>query len=197
MSYDDTIENIKKEVEQKQKELEELQITANQLCKLAKRPLLYETVGYKKSDVVQEKNLKGDEYYGQPLARVITQILEDRKKDGLGPATIDDIYGRMVEGGYIFVNKKEPKREIGISMGKNQKFTKLPNEKWGLTEWYPNVKEKKVANGVVIGPEDKQPQQEAETPVIVKEVETSPVGKKRGRPKKVVQPETKKEEPKE
>jgi len=186
MSYEDTIEEIIKAVEQRQRELEELQITANQLCKLAGIPPKYE-IGKRNEEVSQEK-LKGDEFYGKPLATAITEILQRRKAKDMGPATMDEIYNQMIAGGYGFDNIKDPKRAIGISMGKNPKFTKLRNEKWALTEWYPNVKEKKVAASVIIGPEDKQPQQEAETPVVVKKVE---------RPKKVEQPENKQDEPKE
>jgi hypothetical protein len=144
-------------------------------------------VGKHNKETPQSRNLKGDEYYGKPLATVISEVLQKRKDSGMGPATLDEVINRMTEGGYIF-EAKDRLLAVSISMGKNRKFTKLPNEKWGLTEWYPNVKEKKVANGVVIGPEDKQPQQEAETPVIVKKV---------GRPKNVMPSEAEKEEPKE
>jgi len=182
MSYEDIIENLKKAIEQKQTELEALQITVNQLCKLDNKPPLYNvTSGYGKSEVPQEKDLKGDEYYGKPLATVITEILQKRKDNGMGPATMNEICDRMKKGGYIF-DVKDPLRAIGISMGKNQKFTKLPNEKWGLTDWYPNVKEKKqILNNkeetieVIDGVETTKSEQEEpiETP-----------RRKRGRPKK-------------
>ncbi len=183
MGYEDTIENLKKAIAQKQTELEALQITVNQLCKLDNKPPLYNVIsGHDTNEVPQEKDLKGDEYYGKPLATVITEILQKRK-DRIGPATIEEILNRMKEGGYVF-DARDPLRAVSISMGKNPKFTKLPNEKWGLTEWYPTVKGKKEANKVSLdetaqyatGLGIKQPQQEAETPVVVKKV---------GRPKKL------------
>ncbi len=193
MSYENAIEAIKKEVEMKLRELEGLYIAANQLCKLDNMPPLY-VVGEHNKETPQNRNLKGDEYYGKPLATVITEVLQKRKDSAMGPATLEEVISRMKDGGYVF-DAKDPLLAVSISMGKNRKFTKLPNEKWGLTEWYPNVREKKVATDVIIGPEVEQPQQEAETPVIVKTVEQP---KRRGRPpKQLVQTEIKKEEPKE
>jgi DNA-directed RNA polymerase delta subunit len=183
MSYENAIEAIKKEVEIKLRELEGLYIAANQLCKLDNIPPLYE-LGKHDKEAVQDRTLQGDEYYGKPLATVITEILQKKKS----PAIIDEILARMKEGGYIF-EVKEPLLAVSISMGKNKKFTKLPNEKWGLTDWYPNVKEKKqVINEVAANAEDS---------VVVKTVEQT---KRRGRPPKtLVQSETKEkgEEPKE
>lgn len=51
----------------------------------------------------------------------------------------------MIAGGYQFETKDDNNamRGMRISMAKNIKFHKLPNGKWGLKEWYPNVKEDK------------------------------------------------------
>jgi DNA-directed RNA polymerase delta subunit len=189
-----TIEELDRQILLKQKELEGLQIAVNNLCSLIGREPAYEIspIGQgPKQKQFRLKSLRGDEYFGRALATVITEILQERKEAGLGPATTDDIQTRMLEGGYNFEDR-EPLRAIGVSMGKNQKFTKLPNDKWGLTEWYPDAKEKKTvikvpleeAEQYATTTEDEQPTEESETPVIVEALEQSEKSKKRGRPPK-------------
>jgi len=139
---DKTIEELKQKVQDKQKELIEAQTMVNSLCKMAGKPPIY---------IIEEESkiatgeLQGDEYYGRPLATVITTILEGRKIQGFGPATIKEIYEQMTAGGYQFdaKNDNNAMRGIRISMSKNVKFHKLPNGKWGLKEWYPNIKDGK------------------------------------------------------
>lgn len=134
-----TIEEIENQIRQKRKELEGLQIAVNHLCKLLDPNAAprYEIKG--QSAEMPLAKLKGDEYFRRPTATVITYILKDRKARKMGPATIKEIYEKMIEGGYIFT-VKTPKVAIGTAMGKNPKFTRLDNDKWGLTEWYPPVK---------------------------------------------------------
>ena len=134
------IEELENQIQQKQKEIEGLQIAVNNLCKLldANAAPRYEIKG--QSTQMPSAQLKGDEYFRRPTATVITYILQDRKARKMGPAIINEIYEKMIEGGYIF-RVKEPNKAIGTAMGKNQKFTRLDNDKWGLTEWYPIANE--------------------------------------------------------
>lgn len=181
-----TIEELENQIRQKQKELEGLQIAVNNLCKLlnADAPPRYEIKG--QSAEVLPIKLRGDEYFRKPTATAITEILKDRRARNLGPVTVDEIYDKMIEGGYVFT-VKEPKRAIGTAMGKNQKFTWV-NNKWGLTEWYGAPKGKRqVAN--------EQPTQE-EKPENEQEGSKETV-RRQGRPKKSEQPENKQDEPKE
>ena len=140
---DKTIEELKNKVIEKEKELNEAKKMANNFCQMFGKPLLY--VIDEQSPTVLTGQLRGDEYYGRPLATVITSILEARKIQGAGPAMVKDIYDQMIAGGYQFEAKDADNamRGIRISMAKNPKFHKLPNGKWGLTEWYPNIKESK------------------------------------------------------
>lgn len=168
---DRTIEELRMKIAEKEDELAEMKKTANQLCKLANHsPIYYETEPEKSSTTL----LRGDEYYMQPIATVIGQILERRKISGSGPATAKEIYDEMKAGGYKFESKDEENamRGVSISMSKNvAKFHKLPSGKFGLTEWY-ELKEKK------------------------EEIAPSEPPKRRGRPKKSEQPENKQDEPK-
>jgi hypothetical protein len=140
---DKTIEELKSKVAEKEKELNEVKKTANNVCQMFGRPPLY--VIDEQSPTVLTRQLRGDEYYGHPLATVITGILEARKAQGAGPATMREIYDQMIAGGYQFEAKgaDNAMRGMRISMAKNQKFHKLPNGKWGLIEWYPKAKESK------------------------------------------------------
>jgi hypothetical protein len=140
---DQTIEELKAKVIEKEQELNETKKMANNLCQMFGRPPLY--VITDQPTIVLTGQLKGDEYYGRPLATVITTVLEARKAQGIGPATVREIYDQMMAGGYQFEAKDADNsmRGMRISMAKNPKFHKLPNGKWGLTEWYPNIKESK------------------------------------------------------
>jgi hypothetical protein len=137
------IEELKAKVIEKEKELNEAKKMANTFCQMFDKPLLY--VIEEQPTTVLTGQLRGDEYYGRPLATVITIILEARKMQSIGPATVREIYDQMLAGSYQFEAKDADNamRGIRISMAKNPKFHKLPNGKWGLTEWYPNIKEEK------------------------------------------------------
>lgn len=114
----------------------------------------YEAMGQpaKYLDVEQE-SIQGalprpDEYFGRPLATVVTEALEKRRRANLGSATLDELFKELTTGGFKFVGKNEgvQKRGLAISMGKNTKFFKLDNETWGLKVWYPSAKEPQKAD---------------------------------------------------
>jgi hypothetical protein len=138
-----TIEELKQKVAEKEKELNDAKAAVNSLCSMVGKPIIY-TIE-QQAAVVPISNLRGDEYYGHTFAGVVTTILEGRKIQGSGPAAVREIYEQMLVGGYQF-DTQEPNnamRGMRISLAKNQKFHKLPNGKWGLTEWYPKIKASK------------------------------------------------------
>jgi hypothetical protein len=95
------------------------------------------------SDSATPLAIKSDQFYGQPQATCVRVILQMRKALGQGPATINEIYGSLVEGGFAFEtnNEENRKRGLRISVSKNTAlFHKLPNGKIGLLEWYPNAR---------------------------------------------------------
>lgn len=104
-------------------------------------PIKYPDVG---QESVQGAAPRPDEYYGKPLATVITEVLQKRKRTGLGSATLDEVFAELVAGGFKFAGKNAgiQKRGLAISMSKNPKFHKLDNETWGLKVWYPTAKDK-------------------------------------------------------
>ncbi|HML72897.1 MAG TPA: hypothetical protein PKB02_00245 [Anaerohalosphaeraceae bacterium] len=133
-----TIEDLESQIQQKRGELERLQNAVNSLCQIINVPPKYQISSQDLES--QSLTLKGDEYFRKPTATVITCILQDRKTKNMGPATLDEIHQKMLEGGYVF-DVKEPKIAVGTALGKNPKFTKIGENKWGLTEWYPKGKE--------------------------------------------------------
>jgi hypothetical protein len=144
-----TIGELQKVVVKKETELNDAKRTVNNLCKMVGKEPIYQIADTNSS--VLYDHLTGDEYYGQPLARALTMILESRKLAGSGPATVKEIHERLLRGGYLFESKNDTNamRGIRISMRKNKKFHRLPNGRYGLTMWYPTVKDTK--NGASIG----------------------------------------------
>lgn len=87
--------------------------------------------------------VKSDEFFGRPLAGSIKRVLELRRVGGNGPATVEEIYQALAQGGFSFVARSPEQAIQGltVSIGKNSAvFVKLPNGKVGLKEWYPNVR---------------------------------------------------------
>jgi len=128
----------------KELEFESLRIKTaiNCLCEVMGQPRRYEETTSEQSQTTQTRS---DQYYGRPLATVAAEVLEKRKETGLGAVTLEQIFTKLLRGGFKFEGKNEgiQKRGLAISMSKNPKFHKLPNDTWGLTEWYPKAKEGK------------------------------------------------------
>ena len=139
-----TIADLESRLGELQMESDKIKTAINCLCDVTGQPPRYDEVIEKASKI---NGRRSDEYYGRPLATVITEVLEERKGTGLGATSIDNVYMELVEGGFKFKGKNDGirKRGLAISMSKNPKFHRLPNGTWGLTEWYPGVKESKEA----------------------------------------------------
>lgn len=81
-----------------------------------------------------------DQYYGKSFATAAQEYLE-RRKQACGA---DEILKALEQGGFDFRSlgwkDKIRMRNVAISLAKNnQKFHKLPNNTFGLVEWYPGV----------------------------------------------------------
>jgi hypothetical protein len=141
------IEELVKKVSAQEQELLESKKTINRLCLMVNKQPLY-TISEEKTGIADFGELRGDEYYGRPLATVITKILQKRNVKGSGPATIREIYEEMKAGGYQFgaKNDENAMKTVRNNMTKNQKFHQLPNGKFGLKEWYP-VAQESTKNG--------------------------------------------------
>lgn len=138
---DGIIQGLVKVIEEAEHRLAEQKRVVNGLCLTAGRAAVYQDVD-KKTATAQLGNIQPDQYYGQPLASAIRAILEMRRANGRGPATVREIYDTLCEGGFKFEAKDENAlRGLRQSLTKNSvTFHKLPNGSYGLLEWYPNAK---------------------------------------------------------
>lgn len=143
--FSQSIDALLARIKEQEAEIAKNKTAVNALCAILNRPPMFASTD-PAGQSVPLNNLRGDEFYGQPLSTVIRTILETRKAAGSGAATVTEIYAVMVEGGYKFetADEENAKRSLRISLTKNsQTFHKLPNGKYGLKEWYPSVREKK------------------------------------------------------
>lgn len=94
-------------------------------------------------------SIRSDQFFGRPLATVIKEYFTMRRAGGKGAATVNEIYETLCLGGYGFQAKNDDnaKRGVQISLSKNRDFMRIPNGAWGLSEWYPNARGVKEANG--------------------------------------------------
>ena len=138
-----TIVDLEVKLSDLNEEAKKIKNTINCLCEVIGQSVKY-------TELEDKQNIGGaprsDEYYGRPLATVVTEFLNKRKAVSLGAANIDEIYKELTTGGYTFTGKNEKieKRGLAITMSKNRKFHKITsNNTWGLLEWYPGAKEPK------------------------------------------------------
>jgi hypothetical protein len=114
----------------------------NQLCEIAGIPARYQDAEAELK-AGPSLSIRSDQFYGQPQATCVKEILQMRKALNQGPATVAEIYAALVEGGFAFDTKNDEnaKRGLRISITKNTAlFHKLPNGRIGLLEWYPNAR---------------------------------------------------------
>ena len=141
-----TIADLENRLKELQEESHKVKSAINCLCDVTGQPPIYDEIEEKPSKSV---TIRSDEYYGRPLATVITEVLNKRKAVEQGAATLNEIYKELVLGGCKLRGKNDgiKKRGLAIAMSKNPKFHRLPNDTWGLIEWYPGIKEAKEDNG--------------------------------------------------
>lgn len=115
----------------------------NQLCEFEGLEPLYKDVG--SPSTLASGSIRSDQFYGRPLATVVREILLMRRDAGQSAASVNDIYAKLVEGGYKFdaANEDNAKRSLRISLTKNPAFHKIPNGDYGLSEWYPTARTKR------------------------------------------------------
>jgi len=154
--YDSAISEIKQKIAAKEAEITPLRITVNELCKLAGLPEEYS--GIEQGGVTSPEARKGslawkpDHFFGRPLATCVVEYFEARKKAGLdGPASIDDVFDALCEGGFKFEgttgSEANTKRAIKISLTKNTaQFVKVRDDLFGLKKWYGMRAQRKTSS---------------------------------------------------
>ena len=92
--------------------------------------------------------IKPDTFYGKKLQTAVREYLEMRKLQNAGPATPREIYDAITLGGFKFEAKDANTAMIGMRALLRKRtafFHRLPNNTYGLTSWYPDVKKPKAA----------------------------------------------------
>lgn len=121
-------------------------IAINQLAEVDGKPTPYPDVDAHQTagapaakPAAKGVQVRSDEFYGRALSTCVREVLQMRKTAGLGPASIEDIYAVMKDGGYAFESKdvENAMRGLGVSITKNSAlFARLPSGLIGLVEWY-------------------------------------------------------------
>jgi hypothetical protein len=149
------MEHIHKTIEVANERIRQLEAEAikhkklvNQLCAFANMEPQYGDADLQ-TEGVASLTVKRNSFFGRPLSTCVREFLEMRQKATLGPASLDEIFGALKTGGFDLeqISTKsdtDQKRGLSIMLGKNsQTFIRLPNDDWGLQEWYPDYKDKK------------------------------------------------------
>lgn len=144
---DSTIADLHRLLKEQEEAVRGTKRTINSLLAMAGRDHLYSEAEIAARGEGSLADIRGDKWYGQPLAKAVREYLAMRRAANLGPATIAEIHDALAQGGFVFEAKTEDyaKRGLRQSLSKNTStFHKLPGTgKFGLTAWYPNAKHEK------------------------------------------------------
>lgn len=103
-------------------------------------------------------SMRRDQFYGKTLTTALRELLSMRKVGGQGPATVNELFDGLLQGGFDHgsANDDNARRVIRITLTKNSGiFHRLPDDKtFGLTEWYPAIRNRK--------PKEEEPEVEGE-----------------------------------
>ncbi len=151
----DQLRSVEAEMAPLQAKAVELRHTVNGICKLTGREPLFPDpdAGLNRAAAAAAKTrpaVAPDRFVGVPLATAVRQVLEMRKAHAgtTSPASVDEIYDVLVEGGFEFPSRDQDnqRRGLAVSLAKNTPvFRKLPNGSFGLTEWYGRPPRKRGA----------------------------------------------------
>ena len=171
--FSKTIEAIRADVTRLEADVAHKKKMVNELARMAGLDPIYAVTEPAADNGVG--HVRSDMYYGQDMAEAVKDYLRRRKAAGSGATSFDELYEALRSGGYAFDTKTPggEKRALRICLAKNAAFHKLPNESFGLMEWYPAVKEKKSGNGTFFRhvDEDDDPTEEVDD----SKLETRPV----------------------
>lgn len=136
-----TIDELKNDLHQQEAEVADTKRLINKLCARAGIQVMYPEPDAASTSGVS-LSIRGDQFYGQPLATCMRAVLEMRRSLNQGPASVNELYASLEQGGYRFDTKDEQnaKRNLRISLQKNPIFHRLPQGTYGLVEWYPAIK---------------------------------------------------------
>jgi hypothetical protein len=145
--YQPAIEALQQRLAEEEAAVAETKKLINKLCEVAGRQAPYANVDEAATPNIT--TIRPDTFYGKKLYTAVREYLEMRHAANLGPAGTRDIYDAIVSGGYQFEAADANNAMTGMRamMRKNSSmFHRLPNNSWGLTAWYENIKAAKRSN---------------------------------------------------
>lgn len=152
-----TIETFEAKIVEHEQEIFKLRSAVNQVCAVAGMEPKYQLDDAGTASAATGKTLgtiKADEFFNKPLATAVRNALNMLRAAGKAPASVEQIYDVLVQGGFDFGAKRDPAIQgLHVSIGKNSAlFSKLPNGLVGVKDWYgdaprPRGRGAKDANG--------------------------------------------------
>lgn len=134
-------------VDQKTQEVNEIKRMVNSLCREANLPPTYSDADLAVKGFSGLPSLASDQFYGKSPVSAAREYLELRRT----AVPLEEVLEALGRGGFDFdlqgwTDEGARLRNLGVSMGKNSAiFHRLPNNTWGLTKNYPEIKKKKAA----------------------------------------------------
>ncbi|HEV2197015.1 MAG TPA: hypothetical protein VGR55_15625 [Candidatus Acidoferrum sp.] len=141
-NIDAAITDLTAKLQQQMNEVSETKKAINVLLRLTGKDPMFPDEA---PEQVRAFNIEPDQFYGRPLATCAAEFLEQRKKaTGKGAMDVADILKALEQGGFDFDavgwRRNDRLRSLAISLAKNTKvFHRLPNQMFGLLNWYPDV----------------------------------------------------------
>src|ERR1700746_2467997 len=96
-----TIADLQSKLREQEKAVAKTKNIINQLCEVAGMAALYAESDPENSSGVA-LSIRSDQFYAQPQATCVRVILQMRKALNQGPATVNEIYASLLDGGYAF-----------------------------------------------------------------------------------------------
>ena len=145
-----TIDDLQRKLREHEGKVTDTKRLINMLCESVGMPTLYDDADTEAS--ASTMRLRRDQFYGRGISTAMREYLEMRRAGNQGPATVNEIYEALYDGGFKFESKdaKNAKRGIRISLTKNTSiFHRLPDGRhFGLAKWYPDIKDNGAPNGI-------------------------------------------------
>lgn len=149
-----TLADVQAAIAKLEREVASKKAMANQLAELGGLPVPYATIESPEASAATSAVVARDAFVGQPLHTAMRLYLEKRKlaMPNSAPATVNELYAALLDGGYKFDAKNEDnaKRTIRIVLTKNSNtFHKVGNA-YGLVVWYGPKVLKKSRKGSIL-----------------------------------------------
>src|SRR6185437_11622064 len=102
-----TIADLEKKVKEYEDHALRVKTTINELCAMAGLPPRYAAAALQTAAKGGALTIRSDQFHARPVATIVREYLDMRKGADIGPATTEEIFDALAEGGYEFKTKNE------------------------------------------------------------------------------------------